>query len=314
METAPRPFRFGVHVAAIPPARSLGEFAREIEDLGYAVLSCPDHLHYPDTPLEPMTLLAAAATATSTLELQPLVLANGFRHPALLAKQAATLDVISGGRFALGLGGGWYGPDFHAPGIPFPSAGQRIAALEEAVAIIRGLHEGTPFSFVGAHFRIDEMRGRPRPVRNPMPVMLGGAGRRMVSLAARIADTVALNLGLPLFKPMPGGPTPYADVTDDKLDWIRAAAGDRFPALEIQTTVAAGGITDDPETLLQPLCMLLRVPHTDLAGSPHVLAGSVDDCVGELLRWRERWGISYVTLPGERARQFAPVVAALRGQ
>ncbi len=307
-----RPFRFGASIAGPDPARPIGEVAREIEDLGYAVLSCPDHLNYPDSPLEPMVLLTAAAATTRHVELQPLVMANGLRHPALLAKQAATLDLLSGGRFALGMGAGWYGPDFSAPGLPFPRPGERIAQLAEAIAVIRGLHSAEAFSFAGKYYTVENMTGKPLPTRRPMPLLIGGAGPRMLALAAREADTVALNLGTPFGAKLPDSPTPYAAATDDKLRWIRAAAAERADPPEIQAMVFAAAITDgDPLAPLQPLAAMLNVAPEALTDSPHVLVGSVQQCVDTVQAWRERWGISYLTIPGDSAAEMAPVVAAL---
>ena len=191
----------------------------------------------------------------------------------------------------------------------------RIARLEEAIAVLRGLHGGAPFDFAGEHYRITAMTGLPTPAR-PIPLMIGGSGPRMLALAARCADTVAINLGMPYgARSWRQGPTPYADITDRKLDWIRAAAGERLPALELQTTVYGGGITDgDPAPLLAPLTNMLQVQASELAGSPHVLAGTQDECIAAVRGWRSRWGISYVTVPAEAMEDFAPVVAALRGR
>ncbi|MAT91290.1 MAG: luciferase [Halioglobus sp.] len=315
LNTAPRPFRFGVNLAAPLPGRSLADSARLVEDCGYAVLSCPDHLDHPDSPLEPMVLLATAAAATSALELQPLVMANDFRHPVLLAKQAATLDLLSEGRFSLGIGAGWYGPEYQSAGIDFHRPGVRIARLREALAVIRGLHGAEPFDFSGDYYRIEALQGLPRPRRNPLPLLIGGSGPRMLAFAAACADTVALNLGLPIGMPRPRGATPYATITDMKLQWIRQAAAARATEVEIQSTIFAGAVTDgDPDSAITPLAQLLQVPAASLRGCPHVLAGSAEDCIEQLLGWRERWGISYVTVPAVSAESFAPVVAALRGR
>jgi len=312
---ANKPFRFGVNVPGIDAPGALADAARMAEDLGYEVFSCPDHLNFPNTPLEPMVTLASVAAVTSTIELQPLVLANDFRHPALLAKQAATLDLLSGGRFALGLGAGWFGPDFQATGIPFHRPGVRIARLEEAIDIIRELHRGEPFDYTGEHFSIERMTGTPRPVREPMPLMIGASGPKMLGLATRRADTVALTLGLPIGMAKPDGAKPYAEITDRKVHWLRDAAGDRLDALEIQTTVFGGGITGtDTGPLLAPLGDMLRVPVSEFDDCPHVLAGPLEQCMETVERWRERWGISYVTLPGQMMREMAPLVAALRGR
>lgn len=312
----PRPFRFGVAAGAAMPGQELLRAARRAEELGYEVFSVSDHLNLPGSEMAPLVTLSAVAAVTERIELQPLVLSNDFRHPALLAKETATLDLISNGRCAIGLGAGWLGPDFHVPGIPFDTPVVRIARLRESVQVVRGLHSGEAFTFNGEHYRIDGMTGSPLPLRNPMPLMIGGAGRHMLSVAARMADTVSLNLGLPLSAGRwQTGTTPYADVTDDKVGWVREAAGDRALKLELQATVFGGTVTDgDPEAALAPLATMLDVEPGQLRGCPHVLAGTLDECIRDVQGWRERWGISYVTVPLALAATFAPVVDALRGR
>jgi len=309
-----RPFRFGLQVGGLVARAELLDIAAMAEASGYAALSCTDHLDHAFPQLSPMVTLATIAAVTTRLELQPLVLANDLRHPAMLAKEAATLDLLSGGRFALGIGAGWLGTDFSRTGIEFRRPGVRVSRVAETIAIFRGLQSGQPFDFRGEHYTISGLAGTPVPARMPIPVLVAGSGRSLLSLAAREADTVALNPGLPLGAgDWKRGPTPYADVTDSKLAWIRSAAGDRFDGLEIQTSVVAGGITaGDPEQLLAPVAAMLGVPASRLAGSPHVLAGTVEDCVEAVRGWRERWGISYVTFPAALAEEMVPVVKALR--
>lgn len=312
----PRPFRFGVAAGAAMPGEALLAAARRAEELGYEVFSVSDHLNLPGSEMAPLVTLAAVAAVTQRIELQPLVLANDFRHPALLAKETATLDLLSGGRCAIGLGAGWLGPDFQLPGIPFDTPTVRIARLRESVQVVRGLHGGDAFTFDGDHYQIAGMTGSPLPVRNPMPLMIGGAGRYMLSVAARLADTVSLNIGLPLSAGRwQTGATPYADITDDKLGWVREAAGERFALLELQASVFGGAITDDdPLQVLAPLAAMLDVEPGQLRGCPHVLAGTFDDCIGQVQSWRERWGITYITVPLALVETFAPVVAALGGR
>jgi probable F420-dependent oxidoreductase len=294
-------------------AIAVSDTARIAEDLGYAVLGCSDHL---DAQLAPLLLLSAAAAVTTQLELQPLVLANDFRHPVVLAKEAATLDVLSGGRFALGLGAGWLGADFKTSGIPFHPPRVRIQRVAETVAIFKGLQREQPFSFQGEHYQVNALVGEPKPARAPIPIMLAGSGRMMLSLAARVADTVALNPGLPISAGRwQTGPTPYADITDTKLDWIKTAAGERFTRLQLQTTIFGGAISSkDPEQVLAPLATYMGTSADRLIGCPHVLAGDVDQCIDSILAWRERWGVSYISLPATLARDFAPIVAALSGK
>jgi len=310
-----RPFRFGVQLGGLMTRAELLDTAAMAEASGYAVLSCTDHLDHAFPQLSPMVTLATVAAVTTEIALQPLVLANDLRHPVVMAKEAATLDLLSGGRFALGLGAGWLGSDFTRAGIAFRRPGTRVARVAEAVAVFRGLLSGRPFDFHGEHYAVSGLAATPVPARTPVPVLVAGSGRSLLSLAARVADTAALNPGLPAGSgDWQRGPTPYADVTDRKLDWIRSAAGDRFDALEIQTSVVAGGITGgDPQDLLAPVAAMLGVPAAKLAGSPHVLAGTVEDCVAQVRTWRERWGISYVTFPATIARQMVPVVRALGG-
>ena len=294
-------------------ANTVADTARMAEDLGYAVLGCNDHF---DAQLAPLLLLGAAAAVTTRLELQPLVLANDFRHPVVLAKEAATLDVLSGGRFSLGLGAGWLGSDFKTSGIPFHPPRVRIQRVAETVAIFKGLQSEQPFSFQGEHYQVNALVGEPRPARGPIPIMLAGSGRMMLSLAARAADTVALNPGLPISAGRwQTGPTPYADVTDIKLDWIKAAAGARINQLEVQATIFGGAISaKDPDQVLAPIATFMGTSADRLLGCPHVLAGDVEHCIDSIQAWRERWGISYISLPAPLARDFAPVVAALGGR
>ncbi len=315
-EWGPRPFRFGVAAGGAMPGDELLAAARRAEELGYEVFSVSDHLNMPGSELAPMVTLSAVAAVTERIELQPLVLSNDFRHPALLAKETATLDLISGGRCAIGLGAGWLGPDFQLPGLPFDTPTVRIARLRESVQVVRGLHSGDAFTFTGDHYQIAGMKGSPVPLRNPMPLMIGGAGRYMLSVAARLADTVSLNIGLPLSAGRwQTGATPYADVTDDKVGWVREAAGDRFPELELQATIFGGAITDgDPLETLAPLASMLDVEAGQLSGCPHVLVGTLDDCIRDVQAWRQRWGISYITVPLSMAETFAPIVGALSGR
>ncbi len=309
-----QPFRFGVQVGSPMGRRELVETARMAEDLGYAAFSCTDHVDDAFPQLSPMVALATVAAVTTRIELQPMVLANDLRHPVVLAKEAATLDLLSEGRFALGLGAGWLAGDFRKAGMAFRRPGIRVARLAEAITILRGLLDDGPFDFEGEHYTVRGLELTPAPRRTPVPLLVAGSGPILLSLAARTADTVALNPGLPLdFGDWQEGATPYADVTDRKLAWIRDAAGERYANLEIQTSVIAGGITDgDPEPLLQPVATMLGVSSAQLAGCPHVLAGTVEHCIETVRGWRKRWGISYITVPAAIARELAPVVSALR--
>jgi len=307
-----RPFRFSVQITGLPTAEELIETARRAEDLGYVAFGPPDHF---EDQLAPMIALAAVAQATSTIELQPLVLANDYRHPAVLAKEAATLDVLSGGRFVMAIGAGWMRVDYDQSGMKYDRPGVRIARLEESVKILKGLFSGELFSFDGDHYTITEMTGTPTPIRQPHPrFLIAGGGRKILSLAAREADIVGFNPGLAAgVVDERIAPTAHAEATNQKLSWVREAAGDRFDDIELQTSVFFGSITDDARGTAEFMASTIGATAEQMLESPHVLLGTVDECVDRVRSWRDRWGISYVSFGSPFMEEMAPVVAALSG-
>ena len=308
-----RPFRFGVQEHRAPSAQAWKEKARRVEGLGYAALYLPDHF---TDQLGPVSALMAAADATTRLRIGSLVFDNDYRHPVVLAKEAATLDLLSDGRLDLGLGAGWMASDYEQAGIPFDSAGTRISRLEEALKIIKGLFNGEPFTFAGEHYQVAGIEGSPRPVQKPHPpILLGGGGRRMLSLAAREADIVNVNFDLRegavnrnLVR------TGLAEATDAKLRWIKEAAGDRLESIELSVNIFLANITDDRESVATVMAAGVGAEPKDILAMPHFLIGTVDQVIEDLERRRERYGISYVIVPGEADEAFAPVVARLAGQ
>jgi len=283
-----------------------------VESLGYATLYLPDHF---TDQVGPIAALMAAADATTKLRVGSLVFDNDYRHPVVLAKEAATLDLLSDGRLDLGLGAGWMASDYEQAGIPFDSAGKRISRMEEALTIIKGLFTGEPFTFAGEHYRVTAIEGSPRPVQKPHPpILLGGGGRRMLRIAAREADIVNVNFDLRegavnrnLVR------TGLAEATDEKLGWIRDAAGDRMESIELSVTIFLANITDDGDSVASAMAGGVGVEPKDILAMPHFLIGTIDEVVDDLRRRRERYGISYVIIPGEAAESFAPVVAELAG-
>ncbi len=311
-----RPFRFGVNFSAVMSRAELIDTAQKVEALGYDVFAVSDHLHPEFAQLAPLPTLATVAQHTRNIALQTLVLANDFRHPVMLANDAATLQELSGGRFQLGIGAGWFAPDYTASGIPFYRAPQRVARVAETVEVLRGLQTGEPFTFAGEHYSVSELAGIAVSCAKPVPLLVGGSGPVLLSLAARRADTVGLNPGFPMsYGRWQKGATPYADATDTKMGWVLEAAGERARSLEVQSSVFAGGITEaDPSTLFEPIVTAMGVTASQLEGCPHFLAGPLEHCVDAVRTWRERWGISYITFPHTLAESMAPLVAQLRGQ
>jgi len=312
-----KPFRFGVMGSGATP-EAFGAVAREAEDLGYSVFLCTDHLDLTGShfnQLSPLPALAYAATVTSRIRLGVSVLNQDLRHPAVMAQEAATVDVISHGRLELGLGAGWAEYEYRWAGIPFDRAGLRIDRFEEYVAVVDSLLRNETTTFTGARFQIDAMPGLPRPVQQPRPpLMIGGTGKRMLSFAARNADIVGINLG--------ALPDPTPEAMDERVAWIRAAAADRLDSIELNSIVGTLVVAEgDRRTALQVELERMSAAGRDfinegideeaVLASPTALIGSVGSLTEELHAWRERWGITYVILPHAMMRDFAPVIERL---
>lgn len=307
-----RRFRFGAQVNRPTAGLSWGESARKLEDLGYSTLLLPDHF---DDQLSAAPALAAAAEATTTLRLGALVFGNDYRHPVVLAKDMATVDVLSGGRMELGLGAGWMSSDYEMAGLAYDAPGVRIERMLESIEIIRGLFGDGPVDFSGEHYTIRGLEGLPKPVQSPPPLLIGGGGRRMLTIAAQQAEIVGVGGNL---RAGEIGPDVVADVTadrfDEKLSWVRDAAGERFDDLELNVLVLSTQVTNDREVALAATAAFFGLD-TDMAGeTPLVLVGSADEIAEQLQARRERWGLSYVVVQGFKpAVALAPVVADLAG-
>jgi probable F420-dependent oxidoreductase len=306
-----RPFRFGVTAPTPSGGTDWVERARRVEQLGYSILVVPDHFR---DHLAPVPALTAAALATTRLRVGSLVFSNDFRHPAVLAKEAATIDVLSGGRFELGLGGGWLRAEYDQTGIPFEAPGTRVERLEEAVTIIKGLLAGERVTFAGRHYTIADLEGRPTPVQRPHPpIAIGGGGRRTLTLAAREASIVGL---VPRAR-RDGSGLDMTDLSDaatrEKLEWVRSAAGERFDSLEIHALIQAVAVADRRTAAADQLASRFKVARDVVLETPYVLLGTVEEMCESLRQRRERYGISYLTVFERDMEVFAPVVARLAG-
>src|SRR5712691_4594883 len=293
-----RPFRFGV-VAAYAPSRTAWiTTARRVEELGYATLLMPDRPSIGG--LAPLTAVAVAAEATTSLRSGSYVFCNEYRHPVLLAREAATLDLLSEGRFELGLGAGVGPSEFQQMGIPFANAGTRVGHLEEALQLMKQLFTDETVNFSGKYYTITELRGYPRPIQKPhMPVLVAGAGERMLKLAAREADIVAIGS-----KITGHGVDPTDATLEQKIEWIKEAAGKRFADLELSQTIYDLLITDSEVAL------------SSQGGGPPIPKRplSTEQAVAHLLEQRDRYGFSYLQVYEGQMENFAPVVARLVGQ
>lgn len=310
MSHASRPFRFGIQASAAASRKEWVELARKVEDLGYATLTVADHL---DDQFATTPALMAAADATTDLRLGALVYANDYHHPVVLAKEAATLDLLSEGRLELGLGAGWLPGDYAGSGIPFDRASVRIDRLREAIAVVTALHADEPCEFAGTYYTV-AMNGTPKPVQRPHPpILVGGGGRKMLTLAAQTADIVGLNVDMRSGSiGVHSGPSATAEATHEKIGWIRDAAGERFDAIELQIRIHLALVTDDLPGAAEMLSPAFGLTPEQGLACPHALAGSVEQIVDTCLGRRETFGITYIGLSVDAIDAFAPVVAALR--
>ncbi len=306
-----RPFRFSAQLSKATSRLDWVEQARQAEALGYSAVTLPDHF---GDQLAPIAAMMAAADATSTLRIGTLVFDNDYRHPLTLAKEAATLDLLSDGRIELGLGAGWMRSDYTQSGIDYDRPGQRIDRFEEGLAVIKGLMADGPFSFDGKYYTIESHDGLPKPVQRPHPpIIIGGGGKRILSIAAREADIVSINANL---NEGVGGvetaPNITPAMTSRKVGWVREAAGHRFSEIELHVLVGFCMITDDPKSIAEAMAPAFGLSADDALHVPVALLGTIDSMVEELQRRREEWGFSYVTIEGPW-QEFAPVVARLAG-
>jgi probable F420-dependent oxidoreductase len=309
-----RKFRFGVMCSHATSASDFRNKARTAEALGYSTLFVPDH--FIDHPLAPMPAMATAAAVTDTLRIGSLVLANDYKHPVVLAREAATLDLLSDGRLELGLGAGWMTADYERAGLELDRPGVRIDRLEESIAVLKGLMDDGPFTFHGKHYTVTDLDGHPKPVQRPHPpLMIGGGAPKILGLAAREAAIVGINANLR------GGVAVSDDTarsmtgtaTDEKIARLSEAAGARFDDLEIQSFVGFTTFTDDRRSLAEMMAGAFGVTPEQALETPVVLAGTVEQMIDDLLARRERWQMSYVVVGVDVMEEFAPVVARLAG-
>jgi probable F420-dependent oxidoreductase len=319
-----RPFRFGFTGGQSSKRAKLLESARTVEALGYSTYGLADHFV---RPFAPLVAGQAVADATTTLRVTQTVLAQDFREPAVLAKELATLDVLSEGRLQVGLGAGWLQQEYEDASMHFDTASVRIARLEETAIILKGLFADEPFTFAGEHYTNNALQGRPTPIQRPRPpIMIGGGGKKVLSVAARHADIVQL---MPSNR---GGRTSLdpsqfsAPAIKEKIDWIADAAGSRFDEIELSAQLLECAVTEQAEQYLGDLAERIAgvvermgggridLGQDDLRRSPIVAVGSLDDVCDQLDKTRERYGINYFTAPIDaRPEALGPVIERLAG-
>jgi len=306
-----RKIRFGVTSTG---ASSAGEWKRkveQVENLGYSTLLVPDHFV---EQIATIPALAMAAAYTKTLRVGSLVCSNDFRHPIMLAKEAATLDMLSNGRFELGIGAGWLKAEYDAIGIPFDPPRKRVGRLEEAIQVIKTYFQNDPIKYDGKYYDVQEGWGldrSPKSVQKPYPpILIGAGGKRMLSIAAREADIIGLTIKVQANGTGPD-PSDIGTTLTQKLEWIQAEAGDRFGDIEFNIQTWAVAITEDREQAAAQLAKKFPLPVNILLNIPYLLIGTIEEIACQIKSYHAQYGISYFSVFDRHMEDFAPVVDLL---
>ncbi|WP_436791232.1 TIGR03621 family F420-dependent LLM class oxidoreductase [Yinghuangia sp. YIM S10712] len=323
-----RPFRFAVQTTTAKSATEWRDLARRVESAGYSTLFLADHYIGPGPVsartllrpqhLAPIAAMAAAAAWTTTLRVGCRVFCIDYHVPAALAKEAATIDLLSDGRLEFGIGAGTNQGEYEAMGLTFHDAPKRVSKLEEVVALVKAHWSGEPIDVHGEHVNVSGYAGLPVPAQQPRPrILIGGAKKRVLSLAAREADIVSMsNVG---WTPRNDAGLTPAEEARRRYAVVREAAGSRFDALELESSPYLVAVTDDPDATLERWSANLRkaLPEAGpdlLRHHPNVLAGSAEEIIDRLQERRETTGMNYITIPRKHMEEFAPIVAKLTGR
>jgi probable F420-dependent oxidoreductase len=306
------PFRFALQISNAASPDAWKAMARKTEDLGYSTLYVPDHL---EDQWAPMIALTLAAEATTTLNVGTLVLDNDFRHPVVLAKEAATLDVVTGGRFECGMGAGWMTFDYETSGIPMEKPSIRIAKLAESLDIMQSLWSTGRATLAGEYYNVTDALGTPTPVTpGGPPLVIGGGSKRILTLAGERADIVSV---VPSLAAGSIGPEMAAGAVVDKyaerVAWARAAAGDRAGDLELQAWTVFVQVVPNADEVLQNVAPAFGLTPEQMAAAPLALVGTAEEITETLQKRREELGFSYIVLHEAEMDAMAPVIAALAG-
>ena len=310
-----RPFRFGVMTSGKQSQADWRAFVRKVDSLGYHVLNMPNHRAAPG--MSPLVAMASAAEISDRLRLGTLVLDNESVDPGVIAKDNATLDVLSGGRVEVGIGAGWLAADHTSIGQPWRSVGERIERLAEAIEVLKACWSDAAVTRESRYFPLDGVRNDPLPVQQPgPPLLVGGGGERVLRLAARTADIVSL---VPNMAAGRLGPESAADGRGDatarKVAWVRDAAGGRADAIELHTNLTQVIATDDRAAGLAKVKRGYSLESdAEALAVPHAVVGTVEQMVEQLLERRAAYGISYYTVFEAGMEAFAPVLAELSGR
>ena len=306
------PFRFALQASKAASPDAWRTLARKAEDLGYSTLYVPDHL---DDQWAPMVAATVAAEATATLRVGTLVLDNDFRHPVVVAKEAATLDVVTDGRFEFGMGAGWATADYEQSGIVMDPPAVRVARLAESLAIMRALWSDGTATCHGEHYHVTEAVGTPAPVTpGGPPLVIGGGGRQILTLAGQYAHTVSIvpslragHIGLEV------AAESVLEKYTERIRWVREAAGDRAGDIELQCWTATVQVVPNAADTVAAMAPLFNLTPEQLLAAPVALIGTTSEIVETLRKRREELGFSYIVVHEAEMDALTPVIAELAG-
>ena len=307
-----KPFRFGVQADNAPSRSAWTSLAQRCEALGYDCLTMPDHF---GDQLAPIPALQAAADATERLRVGALVFDNDYKHPVVLGKELATIDLLSEGRLEIGIGAGWMVSDYEQSGMPYDRAGVRVDRFAEGLEVLKRSFADGPFDFRGTHYTITGYNGLPKPVQKPWPpILIGGGGKRVLGIAAREADIVGIHgtmesgtIDAAVLRSM------TAESVEEKAQIVLDAAGSRIADIEMNVRAFMVKVTDNRSADMKRLADAVGFTMDEIAASPFVLYGNPAQLVDDLRARREQWGFSYVIVGAADVEAFAPVVAELAG-
>lgn len=315
-----RPFRFSVMASNTPSGAAWTELARRAEDTGFSTLHVSDH--YVDAAsnggqaLAAIPLMAAAAAVTSTLRVGARVLCIDYHQPVVLAKTAATLDLLSDGRLELGLGAGWVASEYEAMGVPMESAGVRLQRLADTIAFLDDFFTGETLEPRTGSITAHGFKGQPTPVQQPRPpIMIGGGAQKVLTMAGRLADIVSFNFDNRAGVVGPAGvKSASAQGMEQRIAWVREGAGDRFDQVELEVGAYFTVVTDAAVPTAEKMGGMFGLTAEEMLEHPNALIGSVDAICDRLVERRERFGLSYVSVSERNLEAFAPVVERLAGR
>jgi probable F420-dependent oxidoreductase len=307
-----RPIRFATQSGGAPNGQEWVERAKRLEALGFDTLAMPDHMI--GGAWAAMPALAVAATVTQKLRVGTLVIDNDFRNPTVFARECATVDVLTKGRFELGIGAGWLDRDYQSTGIPFDRGRVRVARLAEAVTLMKRLFTEEQVTFAGEYYEVEKAECRPKPVQRPYPpFLIAGGGPDILALAGREANIVAIVAPGITVSGKVAAEKFTLDTMREQIGVVRDAAGARFGEIELSMFLDCI-VTDERERTIAELAEKANIGPEVLGNSAYRGIGTLREIRDHIVRVRDVVGITYFCLRGPDVENLGPIVGELTGR